>query len=109
MRDAELRAALEGTATTADPTFRLRVLQRICERARRRAMAERTAVWIAASIGIGLAAQMLTPPEAGVPSVEAIAMTASIGIAALLLATLAAAGTNRATHWAQRLLSRASR
>jgi hypothetical protein len=105
MRDAELSAALEGTATTADPTFRLRVLQRICERARRRTMAQRAAVWIAASIGIGLAAQMLTPPEAGVPSVEVVTMTVSIGAAALMLATLTATGAGSVARWLERTLS----
>lgn len=102
MRDTELRAALEG-ATTFDTAFRVRVIQRICERARRRAMLQRAALWIAAGIGTGFAAQLLTPPETGIPSAELIAMTASIGAAALALATLTAARADAAVRWLERI------
>lgn len=96
MRDGELRASLEGGPTAPDPAFRVRVLQRICERAARRAMIRRAALWIAASIGIGFVAQALTPPASGVPSLEVIAMTVSIGATALMLAALTA--TSRAAQ-----------
>jgi hypothetical protein len=104
MRDAELCAALDGTTPTLDAAFRVRVIQRICERARRRAMTQRAALWIAAGIGTGFAAQLLTPPETGIPSLEIVAMTASIGAMALILATLTATGAGGAAHWLQRTL-----
>jgi hypothetical protein len=109
MGDTEARAALEGTAAAFDPAFRVRVMQRICERARRRAILQRTTIWIAAGIGTGFAAQMLTPPKTGVPSAEIIAMTASIGAAALMLATMTAAGASGAAQWLQRRLLGKSR
>lgn len=88
MRDAELRAALEGTSTHADPAFRMRVLERICERARRRTMLRRAAVWIGVGIGTGFVAQALTPPEAGMPGLEIAAMCMTIGATALAIAQL---------------------
>ncbi|NOT39388.1 MAG: hypothetical protein HOP13_02740 [Alphaproteobacteria bacterium] len=106
MRDAELRAALESAVPAFDPAFRVRVMQRICERARRRAILQRTAIWIAAGIGTGFAAQLLTPPETGVPSAEIIAMTASIGAAALMLATLTATGAGGVARWLERTFNK---
>jgi hypothetical protein len=105
MRDTELRAALEGATLSLDPAFRVRVMQRICERARRRAQLRRAAVWIAAGIGTGFAAQTLTPPETGAPTIEIIAMTVSIGASTLMLATLTAAGAGGAARWLERALS----
>lgn len=106
MRDTELRAALEGTSTAFDPAFRVRVMQRICERARRRAMLQRAALWIAAGIGTGFAAQSLTPPESGIPSAEIIAMTASIGATALMLAALTATGAGGVARWLETTLNK---
>jgi hypothetical protein len=103
MRDADLKAALEGDAPLFDAAFRVRVLERICERARRRAMTRRAAVWITAGIGAGLLAQTLTPPKTGIESAELIAMTASIGAAALALATLIAARAGGAARWLERI------
>lgn len=105
MRDTEFRAALEGTATAFDPAFRVRVMQRICERARRRAMLRRTVLWVAAGIATGFAAKSLTPPESGIPSFEIVVMTVSIGAAALVLATRTATNASVAAQWLQRTLS----
>lgn len=105
MRDEELRTALEGANTAIDPKFRVAVVQRICDRARRRALAERAAVWIAAGIAIGWAAQVLTP-GAAMPGLEAVAMAASLCAVALLLAEASASGPDRLADRLQEFLSR---
>ena len=105
MPDAELRAALDGASIALDPTFRMRVLERICTRARRHAMLRRAVLWISVGVGTGFAAQSLTPPESGLPSLEIVVMTASIGAMTLMLATLTAAGADNAAHKLHRALT----
>ena len=104
MNDAQLRSALEGGDTAADPAFRLRVMQRICDRARRRAAAERMVTWIVAGAAIGLVAQTLTPASSGTPGLEAAAMISSLLAAALLLAESATTGPARLAHRLQQFV-----
>lgn len=106
--DGDIRAALDG-GTAFDPAFRVRVLQRICERARRRTAAQSAMSWIAAGVALGLMAQALTPADIGAPGLEAVVMTVSLGAAAMLLASLAASGFDGAARSVNRTLSAAAR
>ena len=84
--DRELRAMLESSASF-DPAFRVRVLGRICARARHRASIRRAAFWIVACSLLGVFAQPLVPAESGAPAFEAVVMTVSLVAAMLLVAS----------------------
>ena len=106
--DSDIRAALDRGAAF-DPLFRVRVLQRICERAQRRAAAQSAMSWTAAGVALGLVAQALTPADVGAPGLEAVSMTVSLGVAAMLLASLATAGLDGTAQSVKRTLSAAAR
>lgn len=105
MNDTELRAALEGGDTTPNPSFRVQVIQRTCDRARRRAAIERMATWIAATTALGLFAQTLTPEAAGAPSLEAAAMILSLLAATFLLTEFTTANATALARRLERFLS----
>ena len=104
--DGELRAALQGAGGGFDPAFRVRVVERICARERRRAAIERVSAWLAGGVAAGLLGLLLTPSASGTPGLETVVMIVSLAGAIYLLGEIATVGPRETAPWLRQVLPR---